>query len=40
MVRFPFCLTTHHAMLPAVIVLLLLTALVATDSAPRGGDER
>ena len=29
----------HHAMLPAVIVLLLFTALVATEpSTPGGGD--
>lgn len=30
---------TYQTMLPAVIVLLLLTALVATDSAPSGGDD-
>jgi len=30
----------HHTMLPAVIVLLLLTALVATDSSAPGADER
>ena len=37
---FRFVESDHHqAMLPAVIVLLLLTALVATDStAPGAGD--
>jgi hypothetical protein len=38
MVRFP-SFTPAPAMLPAVIVLLLLTALVATESSSSGRDE-
>jgi hypothetical protein len=30
----------YHAMLPAVIVLLLITALVATDSTSPGAGDR
>ena len=38
LVRFPAA-EPDQAMIPAVVVLLLLTALVATDSAAPGGEK-